>query len=48
VEILGIEVVEAGTGQAQLSGGGTGADLASAMTVEQLTNEWSGVTLDQL
>lgn len=48
VEITGVEFVEAGTGQAQLSGGGAGADLADAITVKEMTDERSGVTFDQL
>jgi hypothetical protein len=48
VEVFGVEFVEAGTGQVQLSGGGTGADLAGAITVKQMTDERSGVTFDQL
>jgi hypothetical protein len=48
VEIIGIEFVEAGTGQAQFSGGGAGADMTGAMTVEEMTDERSGVTFDQL
>jgi hypothetical protein len=48
VEIIGVEFVEAGAGQAQLPGGSTGADLAGAMTVEEMTDERSGVTFDQL
>ena len=48
VEILGVEFVETGTGQAQLSGGGAGADVAGAITVEEMTDERSGVTADQL
>jgi hypothetical protein len=48
VEVFGVEFVEAGTGQAQLSGGGAGADLAGAITVEKMTDERNRVTFDQL
>jgi hypothetical protein len=48
VEIIGVEFVEAGTGEAQLSGGRTGADLAGAITVKEMADERSGVTMDQL
>lgn len=48
VEVNGVEFVEAGTGQAQLSGGGAGADLTGAITMEEVTEERSGVTFDQL
>jgi hypothetical protein len=48
MEILGVEFVETGTGEAQLSGGGAGADLAVAITVEEMADERSGVTMDQL
>ncbi len=48
VEIIGVEFVEAGTGQAQLSGRSAGADLAGAITLEEMTDERSGVTFDQL
>lgn len=48
VEVCGVEFVEPGTGQAQFLGGRTGADLAGAITVKQMTDERSGVTFDQL
>ena len=48
VEIFGVEFVEAGTGQAQLSGGGAGANLAGAIAVEEMTDERNGVPMDQL
>ena len=47
-EIVGAEFVEAGTGQAQLSGGGTGADLAGAVAVKEMADERGGQTMDQL
>jgi hypothetical protein len=47
-EIIGVEFVEAGTGQAQFSGGGAGADLAGAITVEEVTDERRRQTFDQL
>jgi hypothetical protein len=48
LEIIGVEFVEAGAGQAQLAGGGAGADLAGAITVEEMADEGSGVTFEQL
>jgi hypothetical protein len=48
MEVIGVEFIEAGAGQAQLPGGSAGADLAGAMTVEEMTDERSGVTFDQL
>ena len=48
VEVFGVEFVEAGAGQAQLSGRSAGADLTSAITVEEMTDERSGMTFDQL
>lgn len=48
VEIISVEFVEAGVGQAQLSGGGAGADLAGAIIMEEMTDERSGMTFDQL
>jgi hypothetical protein len=47
-EILGVEFIEAGTSQPQFAGGSAGADLASAITVEEMTDEWSGQSFDQL
>lgn len=47
-EVFGVEFVEAGTGQAQFLGGGAGADLAGAITLEQMTDERRRVTFDQL
>jgi len=44
----GVEFVEAGAGQAEFSGGGASADLAGAIFMEEVTDEWSGVTMDQL
>jgi len=48
VEIIGVEFVEAGAGQAEFSGGGASADLAGAIFMEEVTDERSGVTMDQL
>jgi hypothetical protein len=48
VEIIGVEFVEAGAGQAQLSGGGAGADLPGAIMVKEVTDERSGMPFDQL
>jgi hypothetical protein len=48
MEILGVEFVEAGTGQAQVSGCGASADLAGAITVEEMTDERRGQTFEQL
>jgi len=48
VEVLGVKFVETGPGQAQLAGGGAGADLADAIAVEKMADERSGVPMDQL
>jgi hypothetical protein len=48
LEIFGVEFVEAGTGQAQLSGRGASADLAGAITGEEMTDERRGQTFEQL
>ena len=48
VEVFGVEFVEARTRQSQLPGGGAGADLADAMTVEEVTDERCGMAFDQL
>jgi len=47
-EILGVEFVEAGTGQSQFAGGSAVTDLAGAITVEQMTNERSRKAFNQL
>jgi hypothetical protein len=47
-QVIGVEFVEAGTGQSQFEGGGASAEVAGAMTVEEMTDEWSGQTFDQL
>jgi hypothetical protein len=47
-EIISVEFVEAGTGQTQFAGGGAGAELAGAMTVEEVTDERRRQTFDQL
>jgi hypothetical protein len=47
-EIIGVEFVEAGTGQTQFAGGGAGADVAGAITVEEVSDERCRQTFDQL
>jgi len=47
-EVLGVKFVEAGTGQSQFEGGGASAEVAGAMTVEEVTDEWRGQTFGQL
>jgi hypothetical protein len=48
VQVVGVEFVEAGTSQSQFVGGGASADLAGAVTVQEMADEWSGQTFDQL
>ena len=48
VQVVGIEFVEAGTSQSEFGGGGASADLADAVTVQEMADEWSGQTFDQL
>lgn len=48
VQVVGVEFVEAGTSQSQFGGGGASADLAGAVTVQEMADEWSGQTFDQL
>ena len=47
-EILAVELVEAGQGKPQFTGGGRGVELALAMIVQDMTNEWGGQTFYQL
>jgi hypothetical protein len=47
-EVIGVEFVEAGAGQPQLTGRRASADVAEAMTVEEMTDEGRGQTFDQL
>lgn len=47
-EVIGVEFVEAGTRQSQFDGRGTGADLAGADTVEEMTDEGRRQSLGQL
>ena len=47
-QVIGVEFVEAGTGQPQFTGGGAGAEMAGAVAVEEMTDEGSGQTFDQL
>jgi hypothetical protein len=47
-QVVGVEFVEAGTGQTQFAGGSASAEVASAMTVEEVADERSGQTFDQL
>ena len=47
-EVIRVEFVEAGAGQPEFDGGGTSAEVASAMTVEEMTDQRSGQTVDEL
>jgi hypothetical protein len=47
-EVIGVEFVEAGAGQTEFAGGGTSAEKASAVTVEEMTDQRSGQTMDEL
>ena len=47
-EVMGVEFVETGASQSQFGGGGASAELADAETGEQMTDERSGQTLDEL
>ena len=47
-KIFGVEFVEAGTSQTQFAGGGVLTDLAGAIAVEQMANERSRQSFDQL
>jgi hypothetical protein len=47
-EVIGVEFVEAGAGQPEFTGGGASAEMAGAMTVEEMTDQWSGQTMEEL
>jgi hypothetical protein len=47
-QVIGVEFVEAGTGQSRFEGGGASAEATVAMAVGALPDEWSGQTFDQL
>ena len=47
-EVICVEFVETGLGQSQFDGGGAGADLAGAVTVEEMADERCRQTMDQL
>ena len=47
-EVLGVKFVEAGRCQSQFAGSSAGANLAGAITVEEMTDEWSRQSFDQL
>jgi hypothetical protein len=47
-EVIGVEFVEARTGQSQFGSGGAGANLAGAETVKEVTDERGGQAFDQL
>jgi hypothetical protein len=47
-EVIGVEFVEAGAGQTEFDGGGTSAEKAGAMTVEEMTDQRSRQTVDEL
>jgi hypothetical protein len=47
-QIVGVEFVEAGAGQAQFGGGGTRGEVPGAMVGQEVTDEGSRQALDQL
>ena len=47
-QIVGVEFVAAGAGQAQFSGSGTSGESPGAMVGQEVTDEGSGKSLDQL
>lgn len=47
-EVMGVEFVEAGAGQAEFDGGGTSAEKAGAMRVEEMTDQRSRQPVDEL
>jgi len=47
-EVIGVELIETGPGQSQFLGRRPGAELAGAMTVEQVTDERCREAFDQL
>jgi hypothetical protein len=47
-QVIGVKFVEAGARQSQFVGSGAGAELAGAVTVEQMPDEGSGQAFDQL
>ena len=47
-EVIGVEFVEAGAGQTEFAGGGTSAEQAGAMTVEEMTDQRRGQPVDEL
>jgi len=47
-EGIGVKFIEAGMRQSQFMGGGTGADLAVATTLEQMADKRCGQAFDQL
>ena len=47
-EVVSVEFVEAAVGQAQFGGRGTGGELFGTMVGQNVTNERSGKTVDQL
>ena len=47
-QIAAIEFVEAGAGEAQFAGRFAGREFISAMTGQEVADEWSGEAMDQL
>lgn len=47
-EIVAVEFVEAGAGEAQFAGGGGGGQFAAAMAGQEMADERGGETVDQL
>ena len=47
-KVIGVEFVKARAGQAEFDGGGASAEMAGAMSVEEMTDQRSGQTVDEL
>lgn len=47
-KVIRVEFVEARAGQAEFDGGGASAEMAGAITVEEMTDQRSGQTVDEL
>ena len=47
-QVVGVEFVAAGAGQAEFAGGGAGAEVAGAMAVEEMPDQRSRQTMDEL
>ena len=47
-EVVGVKFVKAGMSQPQFIGGADGTEVSGAEAVEDVTDEWSGQTFDEL